>query len=311
MITLPALECPNCHGSIASVDFDAKRSAAAEFKDCLRKCAVCEIGASNTTDTNTVTFIYANPIESIPSASRQGAAEALANALNIRNHPSKWIKFGFVPTSEDAVTWVVFTYLLRAGKLLGALQRLGLSPQHSHTAPTLLLWGVPIDDHGRGEPIRKQLIELCTGLGEEARSFSEPDVIIDLAEDGLVFIEVKYRSGNDFKDKNYPGWKKYLSTSALAWDAGEVQASGCYELARNWCLLNGLAAGRRATLLNLGPPSLSSGEAGKQLDRFIGSLNANQRCSFRKLTWSEFLGGDTNDAPRWFADFCRERRLSN
>jgi hypothetical protein len=294
------------------VQDDGKRLAAAAcFADCIRQCLVCRIGASNTVDTNAVTFIYANPIESIPSASREGAAETLANALNIHNQPSKWMKFGFVPTSEDAVTWVVFTYLQRAGKLLGTLRRLGLSPENNHTAPTLLLWGVPIDDRIRGEPIREQLSELCACLGEKAVSFSEPDVIIDLAEDGLIFIEVKYRSGNDFKDKNYPGWKKYLSTSALAWNASEVQASGCYELARNWCLLNGLAAGRRATLLNLGPPSLSSGEAGKQLDRFIGSLNANERCSFRKLTWSEFLGGDANDAPKWFADFCRERRLSN
>jgi hypothetical protein len=85
-----------------------------EFQDCLRRCEPCEIGASNTADPQRVTFIYRNPLENIPFESRAHAIEALGRALNERNRSSKLSRFGF-STSEDAVTWVVFTYLLRSG----------------------------------------------------------------------------------------------------------------------------------------------------------------------------------------------------
>lgn len=307
---LPTLVCPSCKGEIAGVEITGNPRAATSFAGCLRKCTKCEVGASNTVDVKSVTYIYLDPLESIPFQSRGGAQKALDEAHNVRNRKSKLTRFGFSPTSEDAVTWVVFTYLLRSGQLLNCLQRVGLAANKSGaTVPTLLLWGSCIDGGTRGEEIRMQLGELCFGLGEKRRSFSEPDVIIDLGSEGLVFLEVKHMSGNDFQNEEYGGWKNYLSVAGLAWSVVGIRASGCYELARNWCLLRGLAANRSATLVNLGPPQLFRGQEGSRLDRFIDSLDSDDRTQFRKVTWSELLGYVLVDAPDWFARFCCDRRL--
>src|SRR5262249_55115107 len=152
-----------------------------------------------------------------------------------RSRASKRVRFGF-DTSEDAVTWVVFTYLLRSGHLSEALKRAGvISTRQTLTiTPTLLLWGTPIDTCARGLEIRERLEKLCVSLGERSNSFSEPDVIIDLAERGMVFIEVKYLSKNDCKSPEYRGWKAYAHTPRSCWQFEDVKASGCYELARNW-----------------------------------------------------------------------------
>jgi hypothetical protein len=88
---------------------------AKSFDDCLRRCEHCRIGASNTADSHSVTYIFRDPLDNIPPESREGVSEVLAQALNVYNRPSKLTNFGF-STSEDAVTWVVFTYLLRSGR---------------------------------------------------------------------------------------------------------------------------------------------------------------------------------------------------
>jgi hypothetical protein len=227
----------------------------------------------------------------------------------VRSRSSKFNRFGF-STSEDAVTSVVFTYLLRSGHLLAVLERSGLvSNRISTTAPTLLLWGSPIGGEPRGLQIQNQLIELCGGLEEEASSFSEPDVIVDLGADGLVFIEVKYLSGNDSKSPDYAGWTRYVSAPWLSWQVESVKASRCYELARNWRLLKNLAAERTATLVNLGPASLFSGKEGARLNRFGAALGADERSHFKKITWSDLLGVNLDKMPEWFIRFCRDRRL--
>jgi hypothetical protein len=190
-----------------------------------------------------------------------------------------------------------------------ALKRSGLIPNRiSITPPTLLLWGAPIDIAPRGSEIHRLLIELCTSLKEDANSFSEPDVIIDLGEDGLVFIEVKYLSGNDSKSAEYSGWTKYGLASQLFWQFEDIKASGCYELARNWCLLKSLAAGRPATLANLGPASLFLGKEGARLDRFVASLSSDDSSHFVKLSWPDLLG-KLDNMPDWFDRFCHDRRL--
>lgn len=288
--------------------FDRIR-VATQFDDCLRRCEPCGIGASNAADPNRVTYIHRDPLGNIPVESRAGASEALAQALNVRSRESKRRRFGF-STSEDAVTWVVFTYLLRSGQLRDVLRRIGLISNTSvAVAPTLLLWGVPIDDAGRGAEIRKQLSDLCAGLQEDPNSFSEPDVIIDLGSDGLVFIECKYFSGNDRKAADYSGWSRYATAAGLAWRIGDVKVSGCYELARNWCLLKAMAGRRPASLVNLGPAGLFAGAEGVRLDRFVAALDTDDRSRFLRIAWPEFLGTGVNDLPDWFARFCRERNL--
>jgi len=166
---------------------------ATRFDDCLRRCETCGIGASNASDPDAVTYIHRDPLGNIPSESREGAIETLAQALNVRNRESKLRRFGF-STSEDAVTWVVFTYLLRSGLLIEALRRAELIPDGIVTAePTLLLWGARIEGGARGAEIRRQLSDLCASLHEDPNSFSEPDVMVDLGAQGLIFIEVKLR----------------------------------------------------------------------------------------------------------------------
>jgi hypothetical protein len=204
---------------------------------------------------------------------------------------------------------VVFTHLLQVGHLLGALERSGvITCQTSTTAPTLLLWGTPIGSGIRGPEIQNRLIELCDCFGEKPDRRSEPDVIVDLGEVGFVFIEVKYRSGNDWKPADYDGWSRYERAPRLGWRIEDVKASGCYELARNWCLLKNLAANKPATLVNLGPATLfSSQKNGARLGRFVSALGTDERSHFRQVTWPEFLGKDLRDD--WFGQFCRCRGL--
>jgi hypothetical protein len=50
----------------------------------------------------------------------------------------------------------------------------------------------------------RELIDQCKELRERRSSFSEPDVIIEIGQFGLIFIEAKYRSGNDIKPAGLP-----------------------------------------------------------------------------------------------------------
>jgi len=104
------------------------------------------------------------------------------------------------------VTWVVFTYLMRSKLLLKALQNVQLAaPDAGHIEPTLLLWGVPVEPTTSGASLGAKLSAQCTALGEDKEGMSEPDVIVDLGGQGIVFIEVKYLSGNDKKSSSYAG----------------------------------------------------------------------------------------------------------
>lgn len=303
---LATLSCPKCHGPMVGVNSLTSPPAATSYEDCLRRCDACGMGASNAANPDTVTYIHRSPLENIPSEMRHGAEDALSNALNVRNRTSKLSRFGF-STSEDAVTWVVFAYLLRSGQLVDTLRHAKIVAG-SADPPTLLLWGVPVDDTGVGTALRERLQALCSRLNEDSQSFSEPDVIVDLGAGGLVFIEVKYRSGNDTKPDDYPGWTRYFPEAGLPWNEKEIRASGCYELARNWRLLNGLSEGRPATLVNLGPARLFSGAEGMRLDRFVTALGKETHSRFAKMTWADLLSG-VGDTPKWFTDYCRDRNL--
>lgn len=289
-------------------EIDGQVRTATSFKDCLRQCKKCGIGASNAK--RNVTWIYLKPLKNIPRESREGAKKALDEALNQTNLKSKLRKFGF-STSEDAVTWVVFTRLLTSKRLLKALTCCGIIADQAKMAPTLLLWGVPINHRLVGEKIRQQLKDVCTEiLGENRKRLTEPDVIIDLGEDGLIFIEVKYLYGNDSKPTDYKHWSRYEKGLRLAWRYEDIKASRCYELARNWRVLKELADGRPATLVNLGKKErLFRGVEGERLCRFAEALGLDERSRFKKVRWWEFLDKVLDDQPQWFANFCRDRGL--
>ena len=304
---LPALICPRCHFPIAAVRPILKIPTTTRYEDCLRRCEICEIGASNAANPEAVTYICLDPLQNIPEESRDGALETLAQAFNVNSRASKLSRFGF-DSSEDAVTWVIFTYLLRSGQLYSVLKNLNLTAADTPSIkPTLLLWGVPVTDGPGGKAIRKTLGDQCESLGENPKRFSEPDVIIDLGENGLILIEVKYWSGNDSQEASYSHWSRYGSAPG---NLELMKASGCYELTRNWCLLNRLAGRRPATLVNLGFSKLFRGPEGERLDRFVAALRLDQRCQFRKITWSELLYNELFKMPKWLAEYCKVRRLN-
>jgi hypothetical protein len=285
---------------------DLPRLRAHGFESCIRRCDTCHVGASNT-DQPAPTYIYLDPLNNIPEPSRAGALQALDKAANARNRISKRIKFGF-SSSEDALTWVVFNYLTSHRQLGSLLQHLGIvAPSNMTAEPTVLLWGGPLESGDRASELQATLRRECLDLNENKDSMSEPDVIIDCGAHGIVFVEVKYRSPNDTKPANYANWQKYQSAGRLAWRFDDVKATGCYELARYWCLIERVARTRRATLVNLGPPTLFEGEEGQRLARFAGALDQSEHRQFKKLTWAELLAPILPTAEGWFSDYCREK----
>ncbi len=290
-------------------DLSSLVRAARRYEDCLRKCERCDIGASNAKKPRSVTFIYKDPLENIPPEARDGALDTLCRALNRRSRETKRIRFGF-STSEDAVTWVVFTHLRRSGRLVEALIKAGLvSPEAAEVSPSLLLWGVPIDDSARGLSILLNLIRRSNELMEHSSSRSEPDVIVDLGRFGLIFIEAKYRSGNEIKPPDYRGWRKYLDASWVDWRKEDVRQSGLYELARNWCLMSGLAGDWPKTLVNLGADEIFASQDAERLKRFAFALGSGRTSSFKQISWAKFLDPVIVQSRKWFSDFCRCRHL--
>jgi hypothetical protein len=139
--TLSPLPCPLCGKVRSHSPQIGKARAAYGIDDCLRKCTPCKVGYSNARVQPTV--IYGDACASVPIEVRDGLIGVLSNALNVRNRSSKLAKFGF-STSEDALTWTVFSYLAAQGLLCDALLECGVS--FADRSPALLLWGVPVDD---------------------------------------------------------------------------------------------------------------------------------------------------------------------
>ena len=294
---------------MSSHSLESPPPAATGYDSCLRQCDRCQIGASNAADPSAVTFIYRDPIKNIPAEIVDGAAECLQGSLNRQNLTTKRRRFGF-STSEDAVTWVVFAYLLRSGQLVRALKQCGVvMDSGSASEPSLLLWGSPVDASQPAMAIQARVVGLCDTVGEDRQSRSEPDVVIDLGNAGVIFVEVKYLSGNDSKPSDYPGWSRYMGKAGVFRDEAEVRASGCYELARNWRLLKGVAGDRPAILVNLGPKRLFVGPESERLQRFTDALVTDRSSRFIKLTWIQLLQ-EITDTPAWFDRFVDSRHLN-
>jgi hypothetical protein len=189
-VELSALLCPECGTTLNAMKGERKRPSS--FGDLLRRCEPCGIGYSNAR-LNPV-MIYRDPAANVPSEVRGGLGRVLDSSLNDRNRDQKRFKFGS-QNSEDAVTWAVFSFFVCGQP--DALRALGKRWLGSDAPPAALIWGVPVPDQPRGVEIRKELISILDQIGEHPRSLSEPDVVLDYAEAGLVVIEVKLGSKND------------------------------------------------------------------------------------------------------------------
>ena len=304
---LPASDCPVCGRPMTGrTHLEGSRiRAAAKYSDCHRRCTVCRVGYSNAT-TNP-TLIYSDSLSNVPLEVRRDALQTLHNALNIRCRVPKIRRFGY-STSEDAVTWTVFSFLgqQRPDALPRVVQRLfGLDGSRD---TSVLLWGAPITPGIRGGEVQTALRGVVVALGEDRRSPSEPDVILDCGDAGLVVIEVKYLSGNDHRVQ--ANWSRYVRNTGAFADPDAAEASGLYELVRNWRIAHDLAAGRPFAVVNLAPAGTLAATPG--MEQFKASLNTSPKHRFSPLTWSAFLASITAECeglPPWFESYLRDRRL--
>lgn len=281
---------------------------ASSFASCLRKCKACGIAVSNAR--GQAITIYRDPRDNVPEQVRGDVLDVLARVLNIDNRCKKHEKFAS-ENSEDAVTWTVFRYLQASGLLAHVAHEVTLAGTRRKGDGALLLWGVPIPvNDPRGVGIRAEIERLLEAIGERSNRFSEPDVLIDFDVCGLVVVEVKYRSGNDWKDPRYRGWPTYTRNTDAFIDSDRLVATRCYELARYWRLGWDLAGERPFTLLNLGPPSLFVGPEGKRLDQFEACLPVHPTRRFMRVTWDQLVEA-VPDPPEWFTDYVQKRSLRN
>ena len=281
---------------------------ASSFASCLRKCDACGIAVSNAR--GQAITIYRDPRDNVPEQVREDVLDVLAHALNIDNRGKKHEKFAS-ENSEDAVTWTVFRYLQASGLLAHVAHVVAPTGTGRKRDGALLLWGVPIPANDpRGVGIRAEIERLLAAIGERPNRFSEPDVLIDFDVRGLVVVEVKYRSGNDWKDPGYRGWPTYTRNTDAFLDSDRLVATGCYELARYWRLGWDLAEERPFTLVNLAPPSLFAGPEGEKLDQFEACLQVRPERRFVRVAWDQLVEA-VPDPPEWFTGYVQKRSLRN
>jgi hypothetical protein len=295
------IACPKCHAPLAE-ELPIKPPKALSYVACFRKCTACEVGISNAT--KDPTHIYLHPTHNVPQESREGVDEALRGALNRAHREDKINKFAF-STSEDAVTWTIFSYLQRTRLLHQVISSLGLLPTHPKGEPTVLLWGSSLPNASElGRTLRGQIETTLRRLGESAASYSEPDVILDFGDEGLVIIEVKYQSANDFcSDRSK--FDKYLLKSSGFRIPAHIVDSRLYELARNWRIGFELSNGRAMTLVNL--VLRPRKQEYSSLELFCDGLSEDSRCRFRQIRWAQLLS--QFEHPDWLASYIQTRGL--
>lgn len=295
---LSPLPCPLCRSELHAHDGDAKKTTSID--DCLRRCQACNVGFSN--GRSKPTLVYGNPLQNIPEQVWGGAEETVAASLNKQHRRDKWVKFGF-STSEDAVTWTVFTFLRTSRQLGSVLRSLGVA-SGSVEEPEVLLWGTPQPLNSRHAAlIRERVIAISNNLGEAANSRSEPDVIADFGRFGLVILEVKYGAANDGQEFSRRHEKYFAKTDAFS-HTGRVRESRLYELVRNWRIGVQLADGAPFTLLNL----VVNRRNVKEIAAFNSGLN-DRKGQFRVVTWEEMR--HQFNAPEWLHRYLDTKGLGS
>ncbi|MGP1510812.1 MAG: hypothetical protein ACTTIU_09810 [Treponema lecithinolyticum] len=267
------IKCPKCGCDMIEVNIAHK--TASKYEDCIRRCESCQIGASNAQVNPVIIYKnYRNNIckNKIPESFLENLDETLAKTLNQANRENKKIKLGF-STSEDAVSWIFIKYF-SVNNALSVLQNiLDLKDEISE----ILMWGVP--QINRNSVYTEKLQHICTGLGEDKKYYTEPDIIV-ITKSTSVFIEVKVKSANDKQKLGEKDYDKYLSDTFYT-DVKAAKESLCYELIRNWTVGN-LFAENNFKLINLAPGHLFLCEK-KSLTAFTQSLKGSE--NFIQLSW--------------------------
>lgn len=297
MEPMKPITCPICGDTMHQSELALRAKAAVSFATCLRRCDPCGVGASN--GRSNPTFIYLDPLHNLPIEARSGAIEAIANALNVRNRSSKHTKFGY-SSSEDALTWAVFSFLERERSLGPLISSLGLLPVPPTCEPTMLMWGSAVPSQSRRcEEVRQKIVAILDSIGEHSQSYSEPDVVLDFDSYGLVIIEVKYKSGNAV-DRNRNKFTKYLNGSDAFRLPERIIESGLYDLARNFRIGSELADGRAMKLVNLLLPTRIRSEE-RLIEQFKAGLSQSERLAFEQVSWPHLLR--YVPMPDWLAKY--------
>lgn len=220
-----------------------------------------------------------------PAETRPGLIDVLDQALNVRNRPTKAIKFGF-STSEDAVTWAVFSTLIRDRRERDLWQALG-GANPAPDFPRVLLWGVPVPStDNKGWVVRSQIERISDILGENSQARTEPDVVIDGGDCGIIIVEVKYLSRND-RTRPSEKFDRYIDGTAFA-DPQLAKVSGMYELVRNWRFGWELARGRPLLMCNLVKRQQLRRER-EDTSRLASSLALGPHRRFELIEWESLL----------------------
>jgi len=312
--TLQARPCPCCKKMLSPGEPGTYAiRPAGSFSECLRRCDDCGIGLSNSGTVGSETIIYKDPRDNIPEEMRDGFIEAVRSAVHKFNLANKETKAGF-SSSEDALTWTVFRWLQQEGILRKTSSSLGIEIAKSAlNEPALHLWGAQVPNpNGADSKLGSFLAEISADLEEVVDRRTEPDVILDFGNAGVVFIEVKFRSGNEITDANYGNWDRYLNRPepAAFRDSKGIRQNGHYELARNWCFAWEVSKKLNVPVgvINLGPEGLFKGRGAESLDVFVSLLNQDARHQFYRITWQQLFEA-SGKLPGWFPAYAVDKRL--
>jgi hypothetical protein len=306
--------CPGCNEQLSPGEPGTYVvRPAGSFAECLRRCDACGIGLSNTSIVDGETIIYKNILDNIPEEMQAGFIDTMRLSVNIFNRSNKERKAAF-STSEDALTWTVFHWLQTKGRLRQTCSTLGIDiAKNSSKEPILLLWGVQVPN--RKEPdshVAKILEKISRDLGEAVDGRSEPDVVLDFGEAGVVVAEIKFRSGNDTKDPKYANWDRYLERpdSGAFLDSNGVRENGHYELARNWRFAWEVSRELNVPVgvVNLGSERLFKSRSDVALKTFVSLLNLDPWHQFYRITWRQLFEA-SGQMPAWFPAYAVEKRL--
>lgn len=283
-VVLKDIKCPKCGNIIKGGTYTQK--SAQKYEDCYRKCQECSCAVSNAQEHPT--YIYLNYMDNLLKDNKDDKLkleEIFKNVLNKRNRKNKINKFGY-SSSEDAFSWIFFSYFLKHDKL----QELSSALNIKEEIKDILFWGVPYKQSEFGKSIRDILINKENERKENDKSRTEPDIII-VTEHKIVFIEVKLKSGmpeqkkeEQYKNDSYFDKEYYCSINEF----NSLKDNGyLYELIRNWTLCNDIALEKKLSpmLYNL-IPNIAKKEEDSQ-KKFTATLIKSD--NYKVIKWKDLF----------------------
>jgi hypothetical protein len=271
--------CPKCGKPFTIDDIPSKKVT--NYNDCIKKCTHCGIGISNAKTTPTI--IYKNYKDNIPKFLHDSKIDEILNlSLNQTAQKQKIIRMGF-NTSEDTLSWIFFSYFIKNNKTDILLKLLGFNNENTLD---IYFWGVSYNEPSINNNFRKKLIDILKNkFDEDEKHYSEPDIIIE-TKSKIIFIEVKYNSGNSY-EKSLKKIEKYLTKEYYV-DIKKANKSLYYELIRNWSIWNEISKDKEFYLLNIGLKNKFELENKQgRINDFNESLNRKE--NFIRFYWETIL----------------------